>query len=50
MAERGVVTADTPTRNQFGTRVIQAMTYIDQGVVSKHSLGKGTTKAGKQTT
>ena len=30
LAERGVITADTPTRNQFGAMVMQAMTYIDE--------------------
>ena len=30
LAERGVITADTPTRNQYGTTVMQAMTYIDE--------------------
>lgn len=30
LAERGVVTTDTPTRNQFGTEVMQPMTYIDE--------------------
>ena len=30
LAEGGVITADTPTRNQFGTMVIQPMTYIDE--------------------
>lgn len=29
LAERGVITADTPTQNQFGATVMQAMTYID---------------------
>ena len=30
LAKRGVVTADTPTRNQFGAIVMQPMTYIDE--------------------
>jgi len=30
LAERGVITADTPTQNQFGTTVMQTMTYIDE--------------------
>lgn len=30
LAERGVITADTPTRNQFGAMVMQPMTYIDE--------------------
>ena len=30
LAEGGVITADTPTRNQFGTMVMQPMTYIDE--------------------
>lgn len=30
LAEGGVITADTPTRNQFGTMVMQQMTYIDE--------------------
>ena len=30
LAKRGVITADTPTLNQFGATVMQAMTYIDE--------------------
>lgn len=30
LAERGVIIADTPTQNQFGTTVMQQMTYIDE--------------------
>lgn len=30
LAKRGVITADTPTRNQYGAVVMQPMTYIDE--------------------
>lgn len=30
LAERGVIIADTPTQNQYGTTVMQPMTYIDE--------------------
>ena len=43
----GVITADTPTRNQFGARVIQAMTYIDKGGGFKTLLGKRDNKSRK---
>ena len=30
LSKRGVITADTPTQNQFGATVVQAMSYIDE--------------------
>ena len=39
-AERGIATADTPTLNQFGATVMQAMTYIDKGSFQNTPWGK----------
>lgn len=30
LSKRGVITADTPTQNQFGATIVQAMSYIDE--------------------
>ncbi len=30
LAERGITTVNTPTRNQFGATVMQPITYIDE--------------------
>ncbi len=48
LAERGVITADTPTRNQFGTTVMQQMTYIDEANLYRCIFQSRKAEAGKQ--
>ena len=47
LAERGVITADTPTRNQFGTTVMQQMTYIDEANLYRCIFQSRKAEAGK---
>ena len=47
LAERGVITADTPTRNQYGTTVMQQMTYIDEANLYRCIFQSRKAEAGK---
>ncbi len=48
LTERGVITADTPTRNQYGTTVMQQMTYIDEANLYRCIFQSRKAEAGKQ--
>ena len=48
LAERGVIIADTPTRNQYGTTVMQQMTYIDEANLYRCIFQSRKAEAGKQ--